>query len=134
LAADDDWPIEDVPDADTLFKRAHRNHIVEGEMQPSACFRDIGSGMSVNWQKYCATPEECRQKAQRNPMNNGVWSFQAGAMRLVPMLVAHSPNRGLNDRSHSDVIGDKTTEARLKMQKLFTRELLPDPNSELPNN
>jgi hypothetical protein len=84
------WPSEVIPDPDKLFMRAHRVHMRTGQLAPGV-FKDQGSGMSTNWQKYCCTPDEARAKA-RVPDDNAVVSLVAGGVRAVPLSVVHSPD------------------------------------------
>jgi hypothetical protein len=82
-------------------------------------FRDHGHGMSTNWQKYCETPEEARSKA-KDPVANGVVTLIAGDVRQIsPLTVEHSPDRERNDRSHTDVVGEKDQEVRLKLLRVY---------------
>lgn len=80
--------------------------------------------MSTNWIKYCLTAEACRAKA-RNPQNNGVLQFIADRMRAVPMALDHTPLP--DDRSHVDVVGQKTSaEIRLRMLDVVNLVLIPN--------
>jgi len=111
---EDDWPQEVIPNSDILFMRVHRNFVEDGELQPNA-FRDQGAGMSTNWQKYCVTAEEARRRATKNPQNNGVVRLGVGPIRNIPLTVEHTPDWALEDRSHADVIGQKTAEVRMRL-------------------
>jgi hypothetical protein len=114
----DEWTREDVPNEAALFMRVHQSLIRDGEPIPGA-FRDQGSGMSTNWEKYCPTPEHARQKA-RDPAKNGVIRFLAGDVRAFPPLtVEHTPDLERGDRSHTDVVGRKDAEVRLKLLRIF---------------
>ena len=119
-----DWPKESIPDADTLFRRVHRQHAPDGEIQPGA-FVDVGPGMSTNWQKYCPTPQDSKKKGkQPNNPAFGVVSLPVGGLRRVPLGVDHTPTR--KDRSHTTVVGDKTAEVREKLTRLARWELRPE--------
>lgn len=114
-----DWPTEEIPDADTLYLRVHQRSAPGGDLLPGA-FRDHEGGMSTNWQKYCPTAAEARNKA-RNPALNGVVSLLVQAVRKVPLSVKHTPL--ITDRSHTDVIGEKDAEARAKLMEIFRWEI-----------
>jgi len=114
------WPKEDVPDADALFMRVHRQFVVGGQLQPGA-FRDQGGTMSTDWAKF-STAHQTRQRA-KNPSHNSVISLVAGAIRKVPLGVEHSPDHELDNRAHTDVIGTKTSEVRLKLTTRFRWEI-----------
>lgn len=113
------WPREDIPDADQLFMRVHREHARDGELAPGV-FHDVGRGMSTDWQKY-STPAETRARA-RKPHKNGVIAMVAGGVRGCGLLVEHDPIP-LN-QAHTEVIGIKTPEVRLKLLRL-ARWILP---------
>ena len=118
------WPEEDIPDDNGLFMRAHRAFWQAGELQPGV-FRDQGGGMSTNWARYCPTAEDCRSRAT-SPDDNGVVSMLTGAVRGVPLTVKHTPDVSRNDRSHTDVIGDKKAAGvRVKLLKIVAVHLLP---------
>jgi hypothetical protein len=76
--------------------------------------------MSTDWAKY-STPEETRHRA-RLPNDNGIVRMKAGDVRGVPLQVAHTPELGRTglqpNRAHTDVVGEKTTEVRLKLFRL----------------
>lgn len=96
--------------------RVHKMYVADGELQPGV-FRDQGDGMSTNWQKYCPTPVEARAKA-KNPRDNGVIRLTVGPIRAIPLTVEHTPDVLRSDRSHTDVKGKKTAEARLKLLEI----------------
>lgn len=84
------WPIEEIPDADSAFMRAHRDHFRDGELQPGV-FRNHGNGMSVNWDRY-ASAEETRQQARKDPQHNAVISMPVIRIREINDLrVEHTP-------------------------------------------
>lgn len=114
---DDAWAPEDIPDPDNLYMRAHRSYFRDGKLQ-AGVFRDHGGGMSTNWHKYCSSIE-ARQRA-KNPRDNAVIGLRAFDARQVPLEVRHTPNIALGDRSHTDVIGEKTSEVRLLLLNSVT--------------
>ena len=80
--------------------------------------------MSTNWRKYCTTAAEARSLA-RVPTDNGVVSLSVLTLRAVPLTVNHSPDEAISDRSHTDVMGEKSTEVRVKLLGLCTLEMAP---------
>ncbi|HKG24248.1 MAG TPA: hypothetical protein VKB09_01305 [Thermomicrobiales bacterium] len=89
----DRWPVEDIPDTDTLYMRVHRQWLRDGNVLPG-CFQnrpDEATGaMSTDWAKY-ATPNETRQRAKR-PEMNAVIALNVGQVRAIPeQRVVHSP-------------------------------------------
>lgn len=107
------WPIEEIPDADSVFMRAHRNNFRDGELLPGV-FRVHNTGMSVNWDKY-ASAEETKQQASKNPEHNAVISMPVMSIRGIDDLrVEHTPKP--SNQAHSDVLGllgEHRTEIRL---------------------
>ena len=120
MADELDWPIEAMPDADSVFMRAHRVHFSNGELHPGV-FKEHGGGMSVNWEKY-ASALETKQQATKNPEDNAVISLPVIAVRQIRDLnVEHTPTPA--NRAHSDVCGFPTnrellTQARVKLLRI----------------
>jgi len=125
------WPKEDIPNESSIFMRVFRTFITQGNVLPNA-FRDQGGGMSVDWDKY-ATPAQTRDRA-RTPENNAVISLFVGAVRGIDGLaVEHEPvqenscdgrgNSVRSNRAHCEVIGEKTTERRVKLSRLWRWEV-----------
>jgi hypothetical protein len=116
-----DWPIEVIPDEDRLYYRVHQMYIRPDEIQPAA-FTNQPKGskfMSVDWAKY-TTPEKTRARARKRT-DNAVVQFVAGQVRAVQgQKVEHSPNQLEGNRSHSDVIGEKTPEVRTLLSRIYT--------------
>lgn len=114
------WPIEEIPDDDSLYMRIHKNNIGEdGQPNPGA-FRDHEGGMSTNWSKY-STAEDTRNQA-KNPSVNGVVKCKAGTVRSISTLhVLHTPE--VNNRAHTDVVGEKTPQVRVELRRLFRWEI-----------
>ena len=112
------FPVEEVPDADSLFMRAHRDHLRDGSLQPGVFVARDG-GMSVDWAKY-STPEATRQRAKKNPENNAVIRMEAGGIRSIDNLdVKHSPE--IDNRAHSDVNLPDKREDLTKVRMLLRR-------------
>ena len=96
------WPIEQIPDDDFVFMRAHRVHFRQGKLGPGV-FRAQGEGMSVNWEKY-ASAEETRRQARRNPEENAIIRMSVlGIRRVDDLRVEHAPE--IANRAHSEVYG-----------------------------
>ena len=112
---DEEWPSEEIPNADTLFMRAHKSHLATGQLA-AGVFKDINGGMSTNWEKYC-TAQEALAKA-KVPADNGIIRMVVGRVREIPLEVKHTPLSG--DLSHTDVIGTKNTEVRLKLLGIYS--------------
>jgi hypothetical protein len=88
--------------------------------------------MSVDWTKY-TTSLETRNRG-RIPSDNAVISMVAGAVRAIEALVVeHAPiqdssieeggNQLKPNRAHSEVIGEKTTEVRVKLSRTWRWQL-----------
>jgi len=70
-------------------------------------FKPRGGGMSVDWAKY-STPNETRQRARRDPLENAVISLAVAKIRNIKNLdVQHTPHRTPEspNRAHCDVVG-----------------------------
>jgi hypothetical protein len=113
------FPVEEIPDADSVLMRAHRMHFNKGELQPGV-FRAQDGSMSVDWDKY-STPEATRQRAKKSPEKNAVIGMVVGSIRTIENLeVKHSPE--LDNQAHSDVsLPDKDadlTEVRVLLRRI----------------
>ena len=123
------WDSEPIPGEATLLKRVHRHDIDDtGKPKPGA-FRNTPSredGMSTDWAFY-STASETRRRA-RVPADNMVISLNVDKVRaIIGQTVQHTPvqpdEQQQGNRSHTDVFGEKTTEARLKYMQIFAIEL-----------
>jgi len=117
MADDVNWPVEDIPDDDSVYMRAHRMFF-RPTLQPGV-FTPHGAGMSVDWKKY-SSPEDTRQRA-RNPDHNAVIRLPARGIRDINNLaLEHTPEP--ENRAHSDVFGlvnsEDLTEARILLLNL----------------
>ena len=102
MAAELRWPIEEIPDADSVFMRAHRDYFRDGELQPGV-FKPHGKGMSVNWDRY-ASPDQTKKQASKNRDHNAVISMPVVEIRKIDdFRVEHTP--APTNRAHSDVFG-----------------------------
>jgi hypothetical protein len=112
------FPVEEIPDADSVFMRAHLIHFSNGELRPGV-FRAQDGGMSVDWDKY-STPEATRQRARKNPENNAVIRMGVGGIRRIESLdVKHSPEP--DNQAHSDVNLPEKNEDLTKVRMLLGR-------------
>jgi hypothetical protein len=113
-----DWPIEYIPDNDSVFMRAHETYFRDGELEPGVFTPKEGPGMSVDWDKY-SSKEQTRQRA-RKPEKNAVISMLVGGIRKIDQLdVAHRPEP--DNRAHSEVdlpTNEELTEIRFKLNRL----------------
>jgi len=85
--------------------RAHKDHFVDGELQPKV-FRERMGSISVDWSKY-STPEQSRQRAKKPPAN-AIITLLAGKIRDVdPLTVFHDPDNQPSHlwRAHSGIGG-----------------------------
>lgn len=114
-------PTEEIPDRDELFLRVHRQNVDKsGEVRPGAfANRPEGAvGLSVNSSKY-ASAEDTREGGNQPPEHYAVAGFSAGAARACSgQSVEHRPVEG--NRAHSEVMGEKTTAARLQLLQAST--------------
>ncbi len=128
------WPKEDIPDHASVFMRIHKSYMIGGDVPPNA-FHDRGGGMSVDWDKY-STPLETRNRA-RTPSANAVISMIVGEIRKIQALVVdHDPiqensfdeegNPLTPNQAHSEVIGEKTPEVRLKLSRIWAWQIRLD--------
>lgn len=124
------WPVEEIPDADSLFMRIHRQWIKpDGTLWPT-CFRnrpDDRGGMSTDWERY-SSPADTRQRARR-PDDNAVVRMTAGSVRTIPgQTVRLSPIVGHptipDNRSHIDVDGSKEADPETQLRFLQTASIV----------
>jgi hypothetical protein len=116
------WPAEEIPDADSLYMRVHRNDIVHGELKPGV-FRnrpdptrpDRPPAMSTDWSRH-ANPDDTRIRAESSaPQDNGVISLNSGRVRSIyRQWIEHTPKADASgdptkgNRAHTDVFGPKS--------------------------
>ena len=124
MAEELEWSVEEIPDAHSVFMRAHRGYFRDGDLQPGV-FRNQGNGMSVNWDKY-ASAEETKQQARKDADHNAVISMPIIGIRQIDELkVEHTPEP--TNQAHSDVFGlpqkgqrDRRDEMRRLLLKITT--------------
>lgn len=113
------FPIEEIPDDDSVFMRAHRTRMRDGAPRASA-FEPHGGSMSVDWDKYSTA---CDTRARgKKPEDNAVVQMVVSAIRNENLGVNHAPE--LDNQAHTDVMlpadNGEQTEARLKLSRLAT--------------
>lgn len=129
------WEPEEIPNADVLFYRVHRNDLDEqGRPKPGA-FRNrppegqpltSQDGMSTDWSRY-SSAQNLLQRA-KTPTNNIIVAMVVGEVRQIPeQTVEHTPiapNELMpeGNRAHADVRGPKknSPESRLKFREIAT--------------
>ena len=113
-------PVEEIPDSDSVFMRAHRNYMRDGAIGRGVFTAHEGA-MSVDWDKYSSA--ECtRERGKQSPENYAVIQMGVGGIRQIKDLdVKHSPE--VDNRAHSDVNLPENadlTEVRLKLGRIAT--------------
>ena len=114
------FQIEQIPDADSVFMRAHKGYIRDGNIA-TGVFKEQGGGMSVDWDKY-ASPQDTKARA-KNPADNAILSLPVGGIRTIRDLdVKHTPEP--TNRAHSEVDlpddREELTEVRVLLSRLST--------------
>jgi len=114
------FPVEDIPDSDVVYRRAHRSRMRDGKPTVGV-FTAVDGGMSVAWSKYSSAEES--HSRSKNPHDNAIVELSVGDIRnLVKLQVDHAPEA--SNRSHSNVIlpdhDENYTEARTKLGRLAT--------------
>lgn len=111
-----DWETENIPDSDHLFMRVHTWTFARDGILSAGAFKNHGGGMSTDWEKY-STAEETRARGKKPPEEYWVVKMNVGEVREVPgQTVEHSPLP--ENRAHTDVIGEKDEEVRIKLRRL----------------
>jgi hypothetical protein len=128
------YPIEEIPDEDSLFYRVHSANIDKSEIdnkkriKPGAFDpqpKPHGVEMSTDWSKY-STCHESRNRA-RKPENNGIISFIVGDIRRspTPLSVLHRPTLNQAHSIVCEVIADiNNPEIRIKLRRICKWELI----------
>lgn len=117
------WDIEEIPDNNKVYYRVHKSFFRQEKLIPGA-FREIGDGMSVDWEKY-STPVDSIFRA-KIPSDNGMVSLIVGNIREINLEATHKPSE--KNRSHSIVKGKEgkiqdDPEIRLKLMKMSKWEI-----------
>jgi len=115
------YPIEKIPNIDSLFMRIHKNHFQQDEIITVA-FKN--HDMSTDWSKY-STPSDTQKRVKLNnkdPNNYGVISMNVGKVRNIDgQTVEHKP--APENRAHTEVIGEKITKVRVQFLRIFKWEI-----------
>jgi hypothetical protein len=116
------WEVEYIPDDDLLYRRVHRKLLSVLGGARAGAFTDHKGGMSTDWSKY-STPEDTRHRLSGQPPDEfAVAVLPVGEVRRLGLLVEHDPLP--ENRAHTNVIGDKDAEVRLKLTRIC-RIVLP---------
>lgn len=122
-------------DEDRLFIRVHKvycqvgqdSHISLHAFEPQG-----GDGLSVNWSKYCTTPEACLVKGKiRTKATHGVGHFRVIGVRSINTLeIKYAPSK--EDQSHTLIIGVPSCKHKAdfmqmaqKLRKIFEWDFEP---------
>ena len=102
------WPIEQIPDADRLFMRVHRNYIQNSQPIPGV-FQNHGEGeqegMSTDWSRH-STAAQTKLRAVNPAWIGGVIQMVVRDVRKIPrQTVQHAPLP--DNRAHTNVKGPK---------------------------
>lgn len=116
------FSIEIIPDAASVFMRAHQEFFIRGKLQPGV-FRNQQGSMSLDWDQY-STAEQTRNRG-RKPHNNAVISLVVGRIRTTNNLeVLHTPEKENQAHSESVLPEDETlTEIRVLLLRLAKMEI-----------
>jgi len=124
------WEAEVIPDKHSLYCRVHINNIDVDDSRPRGiAFKNPknSNSLSSDWEKY-STPEETRNRAadvKKDPNNYSVISLNKELieLRVISQKVIHTPDYKSNNRSHSDIEGEKSDKERLKFQEIYKWEI-----------
>jgi hypothetical protein len=116
----ENWHSETIFDTNYLFMRVHKDNIYDdGTLKPGA-FRNRPPeeenqrpGMSTDWDKY-SSPLDTKLRA-KDPSKNAVIQMSVAEIRNISnQVVEHTPNKKYNNRSHTDIFGEKKDKERSK--------------------
>ena len=89
------WPVEEIPDEDSLFYRVPVAHLRPDLKTFPGMFRENKGSISTDWERY-STASETRAR-QGRPERFAVLRLVAGAIREIDGLtVLHSPTPGID--------------------------------------
>lgn len=128
-------------DEDRLFLRVHKNdcqlskesHIALHAFEPKG-----GDGLSVNWSKYCTTPEACMVKGRiRTRATHGVGHFRVRGVRSIKTLeIEYAPSK--EDNSHTLITGVPPCKRKAdflqiaqNLRKIFEWDFEPESSGEI---
>jgi hypothetical protein len=112
------WQSENIPNEDFLYMRVHKqNFCAKYPTFSPGVFVNRGGGMSTDWSKY-STPSETRNRG-KVPKDNAIIRMLASDVgNIEGQTVIHTPDIPNRNRSHTDVIGEKDVEVRLKFSRI----------------
>jgi len=135
------WPKETIPINNRVFCRVHKDCIKTKLKRPkSIAFRNTpiqSESLSSDWEKY-STSTETRERIKytphpitgkmKDPNNYFVISLIKGEIEsnIPGQIVEHTPDIQMQNQAHSDIIGIKDHECRLKMLDLYQWEISPN--------
>jgi hypothetical protein len=113
--------VEQIPDEDSVYFRAHSTHFRGDDLQPGV-FQEKGSDgcMSVDWERYSSCYES--RNRSKIPNQNAILEMRVGDIRQInPLSVEHRPFP--ENRAHSGVVGlprngEDLTEVRMLLLKI----------------
>jgi hypothetical protein len=141
-----DWPVEEIPDPDSLFYRVSVGWLRPGDLRVApGVFKENKGSISTDWEEY-STAAQTRSRQER-PERFAVIRMIAGLVREIDGLtVSHSPiqNVGgqLDNRAHTSIFGlespvsarpdlGRKEKIRTELQKRFnTWEIPPNAPTE----
>ncbi len=102
------WPIEDIPNGDSLFYRIPISHLRPDRSPHPGIFRESKGSISTDWEKY-STAAQTRARPGR-PERFAVMRLLVNGVRDIRELtVSHSPTQNIPDlldnRAHTDIFG-----------------------------
>lgn len=141
-----DWPIEEIPDPDSLFYRVSVGWLRPGDLRIApGLFQENKGSISSDWEKY-STAAQTRSRPGR-PERFAVIRMIAGLVREIDGLrVSHSPVQNVegrpDNRAHTSILGlespvsakpdlGRKLKIRTELQKRFnTWEIPPNAPTE----
>ncbi len=110
------WQKEHISDEDFLYRRVHRKLLNSSGGVRAGAFTDHKGAMSTDWNRY-SSPEETRNRISGlSPEEFAVVALPVSEVRNLGQIVEHDPLP--DNRAHSNVIGEKDAEVRLKLTRI----------------
>ena len=118
------WQSEDIPNEDFLYMRVHKqNFTAKYPTFSPGVFVNRGGGMSTDW-SYYSTPDETRSRG-KIPNDNAVIKMLVSDVRKIEgQTVIHTPDIPNNNRSHTDVFGEKDEDPEVRLKFLRISEII----------
>ncbi len=133
--------MEFISDEDKLYMYVSCKHInlIEGKIDIIAFLPKGEDGLSVIWDKYCTTPEECLKKPTptypngRSPKTHGIGHFVTADVRNIGLDAKHDAIP--NNEAHALITGmppakpkDTFDKVRVKLRGIFKYwDIAPEP-------